>query len=114
MPTLHFVHHNYLPGLHDAIVQAHPEYAPILSVQGKGDDIWLSWDEAYTLDEASLTAIVAAHVPNPPPPPADPATVQKDLEAMIDAANTPAKLQAVLKELASRVPLAATRRRAKP
>jgi hypothetical protein len=68
MKTLAFHHPNTLPVLHDQLLAALPglrgEAAPgepLLRVEGRGDDLWLTVPDET--DDASVAAVVAAHVP---------------------------------------------------
>ena len=69
MKRLHFAKPNNLSRLHDELLAAIPtlrpipnargENEPVMAVEGRGDDIWLTVpDDA---DEAAIAAIVQAH-----------------------------------------------------
>lgn len=78
MKRLHFVKPNALSILHDELVAALPalrpvpvgadlRVSPVMTVEGRGDDIWLTVpDDA---DAAAIGAVVAAHDPAAARPP---------------------------------------------
>ena len=92
MKRLHFTRANNLNQLHEEIVAAVPSVRPqlnafgeqeaVMTVEGKGDDIWLTVpDDA---DETAISTVVTAHVPREVPP-VDP---DGDLRAAIVAVDT--------------------------
>jgi hypothetical protein len=68
MIRLHYIKPNNLATLHDQILAAHPELRTVMTVSGLGNDIWLDLPATTAQGVLSdLDAIVAAHVPPPPP-----------------------------------------------
>jgi hypothetical protein len=77
MKRLHFVKPNDLSRLHDQLLAGIPSLAPIrdargvgkpvMTVEGLGDDIWLTVPD--TEDEPTIAAIIQAHDPSAEGPP---------------------------------------------
>ena len=63
MIQLNFSIPNNLSQLHDELLAEHPELIATMRVEGQGEAIWLTVPDGT--DEASITAIVTAHTPQP-------------------------------------------------
>lgn len=71
MKKLHFVKLNDLSRLHDELLAAIPNLrplpaGPVMTVEGLGDDIWLTVPDGA--GEASIAAVVQAHDHSAPRP----------------------------------------------
>lgn len=63
MKVLTYQRANALAQLHDELIVAFPQFASVMRVEGRGNDIILTVPD--NADEGAIAAIVAAHVPRP-------------------------------------------------
>ena len=103
MAWLHYVRPNNLNQLHDELLATLPSVRGALTVEGRGDDIWLTLpgetDEATI---ATIGAIVANHAPKPPALPPALTDAEKNLLRTIAGSSedlTPAQLSQGLRTL---------------